>query len=120
MLPHWNWPGQGQDIPVWAYSNCEEVELFLNGQSLGRKPMPSNSHLQWNVNYAPGAPLGQRLQGRPASSPKTKSKPPAAPAAIKLTPDRASINADGEDISILKVAVTDAAGPGRAGGKGSC
>src|SRR5206468_8003996 len=48
LLPHWNWAGkEGQDIDVWCFSNCEEVELFLNGQSLGKKNMPRNSHLQW-------------------------------------------------------------------------
>ncbi len=48
LLPHWNWPGrEGQPINVWAYSNCDEVELLLNNKSLGRKPMPRNSHLQW-------------------------------------------------------------------------
>ena len=38
LLPHWNWAGrEGQTIPVMAYTNAEEVELFLNGRSLGRK-----------------------------------------------------------------------------------
>ena len=56
ILPHWNWPGsEGKVIDVWCFSNCEEVELFLNGASLGRKKMPANSHLEWPVPYAPGA-----------------------------------------------------------------
>ena len=51
LFPHWNWPGkEGQDIDVWCYSNCKQVELFLNGQSLGRKTMPRYSHLEWRSN----------------------------------------------------------------------
>jgi beta-galactosidase len=38
LLPHWNWAGmEGKPIPVMCYTNAEEVELFLNGKSLGRK-----------------------------------------------------------------------------------
>lgn len=55
LLPHWNWEGrEGQPIEVWAHGNAEEVELRLNGRSLGRKPMPRNRHLEWRVPYAPG------------------------------------------------------------------
>jgi beta-galactosidase len=55
LLPHWNWPGrEGQDISVRALSNCQEVELFLNGQSLGRQTMKRNSEIKWTVKYAPG------------------------------------------------------------------
>ena len=55
LLPHWNWPGRaGTPIEVWAHGNTEEVELLLNGRSLGRKAMPRNRHLEWRVPYAPG------------------------------------------------------------------
>ena len=55
LLPHWYWPGrEGQEISVRALSNCQEVELFLNGQSLGRQTMKKDSELKWNVKYAPG------------------------------------------------------------------
>lgn len=55
LLPHWNWSGmEGKEIDVWAYSNCDEVELFLNKKSLGKKKMEQNSHLEWKVNYTPG------------------------------------------------------------------
>ncbi len=55
IAPHWNWKGrEGQTIDVWVYSNADNVELFLNGKSLGKKEMPRNSHLQWEVNYEPG------------------------------------------------------------------
>lgn len=55
VLPHWNWSGmEGKEIDVWAYSNCDEVELFLNKKSLGKKKMEQNGHLEWKVKYAPG------------------------------------------------------------------
>ena len=55
LLPHWTWPGRdGQPIEVWAHGNTEEVELRLNGRSLGRKTMPRNRHVTWEVPYAAG------------------------------------------------------------------
>ncbi|MDQ6469682.1 beta-galactosidase GalA [Flavobacterium sp. LHD-80] len=55
LLPHWNWSGmEGAAIDVWAYSNCDEVELFLNKKSLGKKKIQQNGHLEWKVNYTPG------------------------------------------------------------------
>lgn len=55
LLPHWNWPGrEGQPIEVWVHGNPEEVEVRLNGRSFGRKPMPRNRHLAWQIPYAPG------------------------------------------------------------------
>lgn len=54
-LPHWNWSGmEGREIEVWTYSNCDEVELFLNKKSLGKKKMQQNGHLEWKVNYVSG------------------------------------------------------------------
>ncbi|HEY3915113.1 MAG TPA: beta-galactosidase GalA [Verrucomicrobiae bacterium] len=110
ILPHWNWPGkEGQDIDVRCLSNCEEVELFLNGESQGRKKMPANSHLNWTVKYTPGTLLAKGYKdGHEIAEDKVETT--GAPAGIKLLPDRASINADGEDISIIKIAVTDADG----------
>jgi len=110
LLPNWNWPGkEGQDIDVRCFSNCQEVELFLNGQSLGRKSMAPNSHLQWNVKYAPGALSAKGYKdGQVIAEQKVETTGPAT--AVKLTPDRASIDADGEDISIITVAVTDSTG----------
>jgi beta-galactosidase len=64
ILPHWNWPGrEGQEIDVWCYSNCDEVELFLNDQSLGRKTMPRLGYLSWMVPYSPGAILAKGYSG---------------------------------------------------------
>jgi beta-galactosidase len=110
VFPHWNWAGkEGQEISVWAYSNCEEVELFLNGQSLGRKPMTKNSHLEWPVKYAPGTLLARGFKaGKEILTAKVETT--GQPAAIQLLPHRATIKADGEDVSVISVQVTDAQG----------
>lgn len=55
IVPHWNFAGmEGQDILVTVYTNCEELELFLNGVSLGRKPIEKYGHGEWNVPYVKG------------------------------------------------------------------
>lgn len=55
ILPHWNLEGhEGENISIWVYSNCEEVQLVVNGRKLERKKMPLNGHLEWNAVYKPG------------------------------------------------------------------
>ncbi|KAA3656271.1 MAG: glycoside hydrolase family 2 protein [Chloroflexi bacterium] len=55
IMPHWNWEGrEGETIKVWCYSNCQTVELWLNGESLGQQEMPENFRLEWQVPYEPG------------------------------------------------------------------
>ncbi len=65
LLPHWNWAGkEGQEIEVRCYSNCDAVELSLNGRSLGKQVMPRNAHLAWKVNYAPGTLMAKGYRGQ--------------------------------------------------------
>lgn len=55
LLPHWNLKGhEGEKVSIWAYSNCDQVELFVNGRSMGRKAMPVDGHLEWEAVYNPG------------------------------------------------------------------
>jgi beta-galactosidase len=110
VFPHWNWPGrEGQEISVWAYSNSEEVELLLNGQSLGRKPMPKNSHLEWLVKYEPGTLIARGYKGGKEIL-TTKVETTGPPATIKLAANRSPLKADGEDVSVISVQVNDAQG----------
>lgn len=107
LLPHWNWPGrEGQPIDVWAYSNCDEVELFLNKKSLGRKPMPRHSHLQWQVPYAPGTleAVGYR-QGKRIATDVVRTTGQAA--ALGLLPSKPTVQATREDVTVVTVQVTD-------------
>jgi beta-galactosidase len=107
LLPHWNWAGrEGREIDVRALSNCDEVELFLNGRSVGRQAMPRDSELKWQVPYAPGTPSAKGYKGGQLVA-EAKVETTGAPAAVQLTPDRAAINADGEDVAVITVAVQD-------------
>ncbi len=110
LLPHWNWAGrEGQPVDVRALSNCDEVELFLNGRSLGRKQMPHDSELKWSVPYEPGTLSAQGYRGgKLVAETQVQTTGPAA--VVRLTPDRTSIAADDRDISIITVAVTDREG----------
>jgi beta-galactosidase len=110
LMPHWTWPGrEGQDIDVRCFSNCEEVELFLNGVSLGRQKMPKNSHLQWMVKYAPGTLSAKGyVNGEVVAEDKVETA--GAPASVQLVPDRGTIQADGGDVSVVTVSATDAQG----------
>ncbi len=110
LSPHWNWAGkEGQEIEVWVHSNAEQVELFLNGRSLNRQDVQPNTHLEWRVPYHPGT-LEARgyVRGKLVASDTRETT--GAPAALQLAPDRTSIAADGEDLSIVEVRVVDAQG----------
>src|ERR1019366_8869348 len=110
LFPHWNWSGkEGQEIEVWCHTNLEQVELFLNGQSLGAQKVVGNTHLAWKVKYAPGVIEARGSKGgQQALSAKRETTGP--PARIMLRPDRARIAADGEDVSMVAVEVVDAQG----------
>ena len=110
LLPHWNWPGkQGQEIDVWAHSNCEEVELFLNCASQGRKKVQKNFHLEWKVKYAPGVLLARGYNGGKEILTE-KIETTGTPTAVQLAPNHTGLKADGEDVAVITVSVTDAQG----------
>ena len=114
IFPNWNLPaGQagrepGQVVDIWAYySNADEVELFLNGKSLGTKSKQDDElHVVWHVPFEPGtlkavsAKDGKEILTREI---KTAGKP----AKIRLAADRNEISADGYDLSFVTVEVVD-------------
>jgi beta-galactosidase len=110
LFPHWNWPGQeGQPIDVWVHGNTDEVELFLNGKSLGRKPMPRLGHLAWKVPYAKGTLVakGYRAGGQVLTDTVETTGDPAA---LRLSADAPTLRADGEDLAVIAVGADDAQG----------
>jgi beta-galactosidase len=109
LLPHWNWSTPGQIINVWAFGNCQTVELFLNGVSQGRQTLNVLSHVVWNVPYAAGTlqAIGYNY-GVPVITNTVVTT--GTPAAVALIPDRSTILADGHDVSVMTVAVLDSQG----------
>jgi len=94
---------------VTVYGNCEEVELFLDGLSLGRQAMPVNGHLEWNVTYAPGTLLAHSYRaGQLVLTADIATTGEAA--ALHLTADRLHLQADGADVAVITVAIHDAQG----------
>ena len=110
ILPHWTHDGmEGVEIPVVAYSNCEEVELFLNDQSLGRQPPRELLDFVWKVPYAAGTlkAIGY-VDGKIAAS--THFNTAQAPTTIELTADNQDLASDQFDISHLTTTIKDADG----------
>ena len=110
IFPHWNWhPGQAVD--VWAYYNqADEVELFLNGRSLGVKKKEGDAlHVQWRVDWQPGTlKVVSRKDGRTVLVRTIRTA--GAPAKIELQADRKILHADGKDLSFITVRILDAHG----------
>jgi len=110
LLPHWNWQ-EGTDVDVWVYyNNADEVELLLNGRSLGSRTKGKDDfHVSWRVPYEPGTLTAvSRKDGREVA--RAERRTAGAPASIRLTPDRREISADGYDLSYVAVEIVDADG----------
>jgi beta-galactosidase len=106
IFPHWNWK-ENQLIDIIAYTSCEEVELFLNDNSLGtKKKGPEDLHLTWRLNFKPGT---IRAVGRSNGQPNLETiiNTAGQPARLVARPDRSSIKADGTDLSFVTVEVKD-------------
>ena len=106
IAPHWNWKGkEGQSVLVWVNTNADNVELFLNGKSQGKKDMPRNGHLTWNVVYEPGVleavanKKGKKIVSRVETTDEAER--------IVITPVRTKLPADGAAATVLNVTVVD-------------
>jgi len=107
IFPHWNWPGkEGDTVKVHCYTNCNEVELFLNGKSQGKKKAEPYKKLIWPVVYKPGK---LEARGYKAGKPVTKDvvETTTNPAQIALTSDVSILKADDCDVAVIKVSIKD-------------
>jgi beta-galactosidase len=107
IFPHWNWQ-PGKVVDVWAfYNHADEVELYLNGKSLGiRKKNGDDLHVMWRVKYVPGTLKAvSRKDGKVVLTQEIHTA--GAPAKIELIADRKVINADGKDLSFITVKILD-------------
>ena len=91
-------------------ATAKQVELFLNGESLGKQTMKPNSHLTWKVKYAPGTLSAKGFDANGNAIAETKVETTGDAAQIQLMPDRKTINADGEDVAVFTVSALDAQG----------
>jgi beta-galactosidase len=131
IFPHWTWKGrEGRVIPVLCYTNCDTVELFVNGESygvqgywfprigywpreaVGRSTRPrttSDLHLTWTVPYQPGTLKAVGMKdGKVVLEVEVATA--GEPAAIDLTVDRNAIAADRRDVAHFTVRILDAQG----------
>lgn len=107
ILPHWNLHGhEGEPVQIWVYSNMDEVELAVNGKSLGRKTMPRNGHLAWDAVYQPGKVTATGYKnGKKATTAKVETS--GAPAKINAAADRQMIKADNHDVAVVNITLSD-------------
>ena len=109
LLPHWTWPEfAGKEIPVWAVTNCDSVELFLNGKSLGEKKLDREKalHVELSVPYAAGTLRAvAKTGGKEVATDEVRTA--GKPKRLTLRPDRAKFLADGDDLSFVEVRVVD-------------
>jgi beta-galactosidase len=114
VFPHWNeqagpngWK-KGDSVDVWVYyNNADDVELFVNGKSLGKKHKAKDEfHVMWRVQYQPG--FIKAVSSKNGKTVLTEQINTAGAAfKIELVADRKVIKANGEDISFVKVNVLD-------------
>ncbi|MGZ3778529.1 MAG: DUF4982 domain-containing protein, partial [Mucilaginibacter sp.] len=107
ILPHWNWE-PGKTVDVWAfYNHADEVELFLNGKSVGvKKKAGDDLHVMWRLKYEPGTLKAvSRKDGKIVKTEVIHTA--GKPAKVLLIADRKNIKADGKDLSFVTVKILD-------------
>ncbi|CAG9978311.1 unnamed protein product [Clonostachys byssicola] len=112
ILPHWNWPErQGEETPVHVFTSGDEAELFLNGESLGRKKKEEYKYrLRWDdVKYEPGElHVLAYKEGEQWAEATVRTTGEAR--GIRLTADRSKIASDGLDLSFITADIIDESG----------
>jgi beta-galactosidase len=110
IFPHWNWQ-QGQDVDVWAYYNqADEVELFLNGKSMGKKSKQNDDlHVFWRLQFEPGVlKVVSRKNGKVVLEKEIHTAAKAA--SLELISDKKALKKDGYDLAYITVAMKDSDG----------
>nr|WP_315240645.1 glycoside hydrolase family 2 TIM barrel-domain containing protein [uncultured Flavobacterium sp.] len=110
VFPHWNWKA-GQNVDVWAYyNNADEVELFVNGKSVGKRTKKGDDlHVMWRIPFEAGTLKAiSRKDGKVVLEKEIKTA--GNPSQLKLTADRSTIKADKNDLSFVTVDILDANG----------
>jgi len=110
IFPHWNWK-KGELVDIWAYyNNADEVELFLNNKSVGKRTKTDTTlHLMWRIPFEPGTVKAvSKKNGKIVLTKQIKTA--GEPAKIELTADRTTIKGDSKDLSFISARILDKAG----------
>ena len=110
ILPHWNME-EGDTVRVVAYDNCDSVELFLNGVSLGKEKSELYVHHEWQVPYKPGklVCIGYDADGKVIAEDIKETT--GAPVALALRLENGDdLCANGEDLALITCYMTDSEG----------
>lgn len=135
ILPHWNWTEEtlkerkmlvDGKVPVRTFSNAASVELFLNGESLGKKEFtkkttedgrpyhegakPSELYLEWLVKYQPGTLTAIARDEKGNEIARDSVTTAGEPAKVRLTKEEHVITADGKDLSYIHYEIVDGDG----------
>ena len=106
IVPHWNFKGlEGEPIDVAVYTNCDELELFLNGESLGRQQIEKYGHGRWQVRYTPGTLAVKAYRdGTLVAEDERKTSKPADRLVLRLDN---KFTANGDDIALFTCECVD-------------
>lgn len=110
IFPHWNLCGhEGEQVEVWAYSNCDEVELLQDGRSLGKQKMEPRGHLVWTTIYQPGrlVAVGYR-NGRKVMTQRVETTGAAERVGAECS--KKTLKADGQDVVVVDLTLYDKKG----------
>lgn len=111
ISPHWNHPGgvkEGDTVKVWINSNAEVTELLLNHKSFGKKIMPVNGHLCWQIPFLEGKLTARAFRNGHYFEQSIETTGKAV--TLKLNTERQELSADGKDIAVINVTALDANG----------
>lgn len=110
IFPHWNLKGhEGETVEVWAYSNCDEVELLQDGKSLGRKDMPKDGHLVWTTTYKPGKLMAYGFKnGRKILTETVATTGEAVRVGLECS--KKTLKTDGQDVVVVDLTLYDKKG----------
>ncbi len=112
LFPSWDW-NEGQIIDIFAYSNCDEVEVFVNGESLGKEEYDHKDgdrlSGRWSAKYRPGE---LRAAGYKDGKPVCEDirRTPGEFARLAVNADRTVLSANGEDMVFLEITASDGEG----------
>lgn len=110
IFPHWNWADNiGKKMKVMGYTNCDEVELIVNGKSMGRKTPQPYERMEWEVTYKPGKIEARGYRNGKLST-RDVHETTGNTTAISMMSDCSRIKADGTDLAVINIALKDKKG----------